>query len=306
MSDRIIICIPTLNRPNMLHVCLTETGKLLRPDGYEIEVLVADNDMSGSAREICNRISPSYPYRLHYIIEPERGLSSIRNRLLKEALLLNAGWIAFIDDDELPEPNWLVNFAKGVAEYAPDVLSGPLVQINEGRNPPRPDGLKTKHITGSTPRHIAANNVMFKAGLVAGQSLRFDPYYNFIGGEDFDFFARSKALGNCHVWIADAIVYETVPPERTTKRYLFYRHFTGGINAVLRYKKMHNALLSWAHYIPKVIGKLSGSLFYFFRGMLFPGKEGLGKSIKAFANACGYLAGLMNVIVERYRKIDGN
>ena len=306
MSDKIAVCIPTLNRPNMLYACLAETGKIVCPDKYEIIVIVADNDASATARKICDRVSPSYSYPLHYVVEPERGLSSIRNRLLKEALSLNADWIAFIDDDEIPEPNWLVKFTEAIAEYAPDVLSGPLVQFNEGEDRPSVNKLQIKRTTGSTPRHIATNNVMFKARLVSEQNLTFDPFYNFIGGEDFDFFSRSLSLGNRHVWIAEAIVYETVPPERMTKRYLFHRHFTGGINAVLRYKKLHNVLLSWARYLPKIFGKLFGSLIYLFGGILFPGSNYLKKSIKAFASACGYVAGLLNIIVERYGKIDGN
>lgn len=306
MADKIVICIPTFKRPNMLRSCLTQTGKVLCPAGYEINVAVADNDASGSGREVCNHISQSYPYPLHYVIEPERGLSSIRNRLLNEALLLGADWIAFIDDDELPHENWLLSFAGGISTYSPDVLSGPLIQFNEGEVPPVPDGLRIKHATGTTPRHIATNNVMIKARLVAEQGLMFDPYFNFIGGEDFDFFSRSKSLGNRHVWIAEALVYETVPRERMTNRYLFYRHFTGGINAVLRYRKTHNIWSAWVRYAPKLLGKLAGSLFYLIRGILSPGKDYIKKSIKAFANTCGYLSGLMNMVVERYRKIDGN
>ena len=290
----------------MLQACLTAAGEVVCPDGYEIMAAVADNDIHGSARGTCNRVQSLFPYRLHYVIEPERGLSSVRNRLLNEAVQLDADWLAFIDDDELPHKMWLVNFTRNIPAYSPDVLCGPLVQFNEGETPPAPDELHVKRPTGSVPRHTATNNVMFKAKLAAAQGLRFDPYFNFIGGEDFDFFSRSKALGNRHVWIAEAIVYEAVPPERTTNRYLFYRHFTGGINAVLRYRKTHNLLSTWARYAPKVLGKLAGSLFYLIRGVLPSGGKHIKKSIKAVANTCGYLAGLMNIVVERYRKIDGN
>ena len=128
--ENIAICIPTCQRPNMLRACLLETGKITCPDGFKINVIVADNDASGSASKVCDDLV--LPFPLHYVIEPERGLASVRNRLLKEAILLDANWIAFIDDDEMPDPQWLLNFAIGITRYSPDVLTGPLVQFNEG------------------------------------------------------------------------------------------------------------------------------------------------------------------------------
>ena len=91
---------------------------------------------------------------------------------------------------------------------------------------------------GTSPRHIAAGNVIIKKRLVSELGLTFDPYYNFIGGEDFDYFDKAIKLGCTAVWINEAIIFEKILPERETFRYKIFRHYTGWINNVLRYKKI--------------------------------------------------------------------
>ena len=76
----------------------------------------------------------------------------------------------------------------------------------------------------------------------------FDLFYNFIGGEDFDFFNRSKNSDAQHIWAAEALVYETITEDRNSLTYLSYRHFTGGINNVLRYKRTHGKIRAWLHF----------------------------------------------------------
>ena len=147
---------------------------------------------------------------------------------------------------------------------------------------------------------------MFRSTLVSEQDLWFDRYYDFIGGEDFDFFNRSKQRRNRHVWSPAAVVYELVPPERTTLRYLFFRHFTGAINNVLRYRRIRGHLPAWGHFLPKLAGKLLGAPLFAVAGALTLNRETGRKAVKMLASGLGYGAGLLNIVVERYRDIDGN
>ena len=159
---------------------------------------------------------------------------------------------------------------------------------------------RSRRETGSVPRHVACNNVVFSTRLAAVQGLRFDPRFDFLGGEDFDFFDASSRSGNLHVWTAEAVVYETVPPERATARYLFLRHFSGAINSVVRYRKERSAPRAWLHFGIKSLGKLAGAcaalLCWPFRG-----RAALHEFVKRLANAAGYLSALANVRIERYR-----
>ena len=108
-----------------------------------------------------------------------------------------------------------------MAQFKADVCSGPVRQVGINAEEEK------RAQTGSRPRHVSTNNVVFRASLVSRQGLRFDPYFNFIGGEDFDFFERSNDIGNQHIWVDEALVLEAVTEQRESLAYLFYRHCSG-------------------------------------------------------------------------------
>jgi succinoglycan biosynthesis protein ExoM len=128
----IAVCIPTCRRPRMLADCLAAVARLISPGGCIVSVVIADNDAGESARAQVEGLRPTFPWPLHYVVEPERGLAAVRNRLLHAALDLKADWIAFLDDDETPAPDWLGALYRTAREHQADVVTGPLVPI---RNP---------------------------------------------------------------------------------------------------------------------------------------------------------------------------
>jgi glycosyltransferase involved in cell wall biosynthesis len=63
------------------------------------EVLVVDNNSKDKTQQVVE----SYP-QVRYVFEPQQGAAFARSRAVKET----AGqWIAFIDDDTLPDQNWV-------------------------------------------------------------------------------------------------------------------------------------------------------------------------------------------------------
>lgn len=298
-AGRVAICIPTFRRNDRLSDCLASIARLRAPRSLQCEVIVADNDAGGGARTVCERQCGALPCPLHYVVEPQRGLVYIRNRLLDEAATRGAGWIAFIDDDEIAETHWLERHLDALRRFAADVASGPVIQDEPGA--PADGRLPSRGPTGSTPRHVACNNVVFSMRLAREQRLRFDPRFNFMGGEDFEFFERSQRLGNRHIWVAEAVVFEPVPPERATWGYLFKRHFSGAINSVVRFRTSHGAIRTWLHFTVKAAGKALGAVLALLCACLYGHRRNLQDAVKRCANALGYVGGLFNVIVERYR-----
>jgi succinoglycan biosynthesis protein ExoM len=296
----IAICIATYKRPSMLLNCIKAIIQIERPEKYNIIIIVVDNDENESARNIIESESLSKIDNIYYTVEINRGIASARNRLLKEACKYDAEYIGFIDDDEFPDSKWLVNHLKAFNEYDADIVAGPVIPTYETTASEKIK-IDIKHTTGYTLRNVAAGNVIFKNLLVSTDNLQFDIYYNFIGGEDFDFFDRATKLGRRKVWCSEAIIYETIPEERRTIKYLFYRHFTGAINNVMYYKKKNHSLIAWPHFLIKSSGKLFGSLAAFLIYILTLNNDRLEKSIIKFASATGYISGLLNIIIERYR-----
>ena len=283
----------------MLRDCLGAVNALRIPERLRVDIVVADNDAGGGAQHLCAELREAFVSPLHYVVEPQRGLASVRNRLLEEALRLDADWIAFVDDDERPEPDWLERHMEALQRYQADVSSGPVIPAGPGQMPG--DQGRSHRPTGSTPRNVACNNVVFRGTLAREQRLRFDARFNFIGGEDFEFFERSSRSGNKHVWVAEAVVIETIPSDRATWRYLFTRHFSGATNAVVRYRKTHGGALTWLHFVIKAAGKFLGAGVSLLCALLCARRRFAQSAVKQFANSLGYLSGLCNLTFERYR-----
>ena len=263
----VAICVATFKRPELLRNCLVSIGQITIPEGYTPIIIVVDNDSGGSGEISFNEAIKKIDFELYYNIEAERGISSARNRLLKEALNHHADFIGFIDDDEFPHSSWLNKHMMSINDFNADVVTGPVIPVDN--NEPLDEKLfNNKFKTGHTPRHVAAGNVLFKSKLVNDDKLWFDTKYNFTGGEDFHFFDRSSVKGHVHIWVAEAIIYETIPEERRTKKYLFFRHFTGAINNVLQYKMNNETFSVWVHFILKATGKLIGSIVCFITYLL--------------------------------------
>ena len=300
VEKTIVICVATYNRSELLKNCLSKINALNVPANYKSIVIVVDNDVNESAKAICDTIKNKSSIPLYYFCEPNRGISNARNRLIQEALKFNPLLICFIDDDEFPAADWLEKHTDAITEYNADVTTGPVVPVYELIPD---DNIKIKHkfSTGHVPRHVAAGNVMFKSSLIQNQNLWFDKKYNFTGGEDFHFFDRSSKFGNKHIWVKDAIIYETVLEERRTRRYLFFRHFTGAINNVLQYRSNNGLFASWLHFSLKIIGKIFGAFMAFVAAIFTMNNKKIDKSIVKFASAAGYVSGLLNIIIERYK-----
>jgi glycosyltransferase involved in cell wall biosynthesis len=281
-------------------MCLSAIANLQVPENYYLEIVVVDNDKNESANSLCSELKIKLNIPLHYLVQTERGLSSVRNSLLEKSIELEARLIAFIDDDEQPATEWLLQIVQAMNKYDADVCTGPVLEIDTEYLSAHKKALTT----GSKSRHVSTNNVLFKTALVTIQGLRFDPFYNFIGGEDFDFFERSAKLGNKHIWVAEALIFEVIPEQRKKISYLFYRHFTGGINSILRYKRSNPSWHAWLRFSPKIAGKLIGAILTLILGLVKLNKEYFYSSIKKLASGIGYFAGLLNIVVERYRNIE--
>lgn len=93
-----IVC--THNRDNYLGAAL---DSLLEQDFTEVyEVIVVDNRSSDRTAEVVAARQPNS--RLHYVYEPELGLSVARNT---GARIARGTVLAYLDDDAIASPHWL-------------------------------------------------------------------------------------------------------------------------------------------------------------------------------------------------------
>jgi succinoglycan biosynthesis protein ExoM len=221
----IAICIATFKRPAGLRALMLGINGLIRTEGIDFSVLVVDNDARGSAQPVFNELSKELNYPVRYVLEQERGLSSARNRALDNAMWADA--VAFIDDDEVPDPSWLNELVTAQQHYGADVVRGTVVSrfaravpewIAKGNFFERP-----RLATGTVLKEAATSNVLICTQVLRRTGLRFDPQFSLSGSEDTDFFIELASSGVLIIAANSAIVYETIPPERANARWLSRR-----------------------------------------------------------------------------------
>ena len=268
MRSDIAICIASFRRPRGLDRLLDAiAGQELPEPAPAMLVVVADNDAAGSAREVARAERPGLARPVAYVVEPRRGIPQARNAALAVGLE-RAEWIAFVDDDEVPEPGWLAALIDAQRRSGADAVTGPVVPdferpppgwVLDGRffgTPPAADG---------TPVATAAtNNALVRAKCLRDVGARFDEGFvkgDIEGvGEDNELFERLAARGATIVWAAAAVVRERVPPDRATLRWLLARGRRCG-RARTRIDRLHRRPSRVARVVREALGSLLSGAF---------------------------------------------
>jgi succinoglycan biosynthesis protein ExoM len=232
-EERVAVCICTYKRPALL-TRLLEKLEQQRTDGlFSIAVTVVDNDVHGSGRDAVRLASSKSRIPIAYHMEPERSISLARNRSVESS---EGGLVAMIDDDEFPDPEWLINHYKALGG---STASGVLGPVRSSFDVPPPAWLvksgllaRKEFVTGerlTDARFTRTGNVLFRRSLFADPGNRFDPAFGRTGGGDAAFFKRMIEKGHVFIWCNEAVVYETVLPERQVRSYYLKRAFTRGM-----------------------------------------------------------------------------
>jgi glycosyltransferase involved in cell wall biosynthesis len=131
-ADEITVCICSYRRPELLARLLAALA-VQRADGlFTFCCAVVDNDASGSARAVVERLQPTFPVPIRYAVEPARNFALARNRALS---LVSGKFLAFIDDDEVPREDWLMQLWRTLHQFRADAVLGPVRPYFESRPP---------------------------------------------------------------------------------------------------------------------------------------------------------------------------
>ncbi|MBW4427333.1 MAG: hormogonium polysaccharide biosynthesis glycosyltransferase HpsE [Nostoc desertorum CM1-VF14] len=120
----ISVAIPAYNGatrlPKLLDKLLTQTGV----EKLKWEIIIVDNNSSDNTFEIIQNYQKIYDGKFHlrYFLETEQGAAFARLRAVREA---RGELIAFLDDDNLPAPDWLAEaYAFGLEHSQAGAWSG--------------------------------------------------------------------------------------------------------------------------------------------------------------------------------------
>ncbi len=239
MNLKYTVALCTHNHADRLIRTLSDLSRL-KPPTAGWELLLVDNASSDSTAAIL--ADPGWHPRsaeVRIVHEETLGLSHARNRAIEEA---HGEYLLFMDDDETPDPEWLLAYEAAIREHAPDALGGRIEVLFEGERP----GWLTDELLGFLGQldHGAADwltreNTPFYGGNFVVRKDLFTRVGGFDtglgrrglaneGGEDTEFYRRLIGAG-CRVrWVPEAVIHHRIQATKLRRGYFLDLHYRQG------------------------------------------------------------------------------
>jgi succinoglycan biosynthesis protein ExoM len=226
VRDHVSVCVCTFKRPDMLRQLLRTLSRQDTRELIDYSVIVIDNDAGGSGRACVEQARQELAMDIAYEVEPTNTIPAARNHALR---LATGNYIGIIDDDEIAPADWLVTLYNAINAFGVDGALGPVHPFFAHVPPPWlvKSGLCERPVirTGTLLRwdDTRTGNVLLKRAVFTTHALRFDENCR-TSGSDKEFFREAMDRGSRFVAVAEAPVFEHVPPERQTFSYYVRRN----------------------------------------------------------------------------------
>jgi GT2 family glycosyltransferase len=304
------IGIITCKRPKGLRTLLEGLCKQSIPSGCKAKIVIVNNDLEShdTVRALVEAIEPHSQLKIALHLEPTRGISQARNKLI--AITAQEDALIFIDDDEYPCENWLACLVATWKQTGADIVTGPVQGVLPADAPAWALRSRTyndyrNHQTGTDVQKAYTNNT-----LVSGQVLRalqpaFDPAFSLTGSEDIHYFQRALRAGFKIVWCAEAIVFETVPHSRLSLWWLTKRSFRNGAGDAIVRLRLNRGFMSYGRVFLMGCGRIVYGLQHIgigiFRANYFYSVRGY----RLLISGIGTYAGIFGLNYQEYKRIHG-
>jgi len=293
------ICIATYKRHRYLKELL-ERLDLLKIRFYsllQIDVIVVDNDDLCSAKETVEKFKSISHLKVKYATESRKGVTYARNRAIK-LIDRNSDYVIMIDDDEIPDKNWIDELLRVQAEWDADIVTGPVFPLYDADVPEwviNGGFFKPQRIPCGTLRSACfTNNVLIKADILRYLSEPFDNRLASKGAEDTYLFMKLSRFGKKIRWADKAVVRERIPSSRANVQWLLKRNFWGWSSYSLFEKKLYPSARRQIIRTLKGVGLILNGTSQIVPGVLL-GKSYIIKSLVNIAKGAGTLAGLLGI-----------
>lgn len=206
----ISVIIPTCDRNDLLARCLTALSPARQTfPAADYQVIVSDDGFARDARQL---VQQEYSW-VRWVPGPRKGPASNRNCGAREAA---GDWLAFVDDDCVPDPAWIEEIFRAIQIDAPDIIEGKTI-CPEKRDDPFEEHVE--NLTGGLywSCNLAVRRTVFL------QLHGFDEDFLQAGGEDMEFAWRIKKLGLRTAFASRAVVFH--PVRRLTWKRIWWRTF---------------------------------------------------------------------------------
>jgi glycosyltransferase involved in cell wall biosynthesis len=298
------ILVATYRRPDTLQVLLDQLEEIVAspPAGWSVDVVVCDNDPDASAKTTCvDRTRAPI-----YVHEPTPGIAAARNALVEAAPDVSV--IAFIDDDERPEPGWLGALLAAFERYDADVVTGPVISDFDVTPPSwlAPSFDRPRQATGTAVEWPRTGNVLIRRAALEQPPLRFRLEYGMTGGSDSMLFLELARRGASMLWCDEAVVHEAVPAGRTTLRWVLRRSFRLGNTHTRFDRDLHGTPRVMALRAVKAVGWMATGVVRVVAGAVRVDRRGVVVGAERVWRGAGMLAAFGGVRFAEYRRRGGS
>jgi glycosyltransferase involved in cell wall biosynthesis len=213
----ISVVVPTYNNAEMLSGALASLICQETDGQFSYEILVIDNGSSDGTRAVVSEIASYSQVPVRYVCEEGHGIAHARNRGVSES---RGKWIAWFDDDQLADNDWLKSLLAFAMQMGADCVAGTRL-LDLPLEQPSPLGLVCRGLLGEDNHHEAPAICRGKAIPGFGYILMARTVFDSIGlfdtsmlwsGEDTDILLRARAAG-FDLWATpNAVVHHVILP----------------------------------------------------------------------------------------------
>lgn len=307
---KVVIGITTCQRPIMLERALRSL-ETLETDA-EVEVLVADNDAEKQEGiKIVNQLESSgYRFKLNRIVVHEAGIPFARNAIVENAFAdSSVDFLAFMDDDQWVEPQWLTALLAMQQVTDADVVAASVIaeffiqphQWVIGCNVYE----RKRDTQGTVDIVYGTGGILLSKHLLSLLDLPwFDPAFALTGGSDAELFHRFRLQGARFARAAEARIHETYPASRLTLRWALQRAYRIGGADLRIIRKHHPGLRPLLVELVKIVGVFAIAPILLLLNLGRSGRQV--DALCKIARAGGKIAALFGSQYREYATIHGH
>jgi succinoglycan biosynthesis protein ExoM len=234
MAD-VTVAVLSYDRIDLLERTLLGVLNQRVPSGFTYDIVVADNHPDRLAEPVVARLSAAAERSIRYVANPVRNISIIRNVAIDAARGVSP-MIAFVDDDECPEPGWVAALHACLQRTGADAAFGPKYPDFEAGHPPSwdPEGWYFTcdfRMPADSPivmfgqrrrrgKGLGSGNSIFRMATSFADAQPFNESFGNAGGEDTELLFRLAREGKRFVWCPDAKVHEFMQATRANYPYM--------------------------------------------------------------------------------------
>jgi succinoglycan biosynthesis protein ExoM len=304
----VAVCTPTYRRPAGLARLGDSLAALEVPPQVSVSWLVVNND-ADEVIELSSSIAGTMPTVVEN--EPTKGIAAARNRAVQWCRAHGVDWIVWLDDDELPESNWLVEAFRTQETTSADVVAGPCHPRFEGEPPSwcRAGRFferdRFEHNQVFPFNHARTSGILVRTSMIPPGPEPFDLRLNEAGGSDRVCFTEMDRCGARFVWCDLAWVTEVIPQSRLTVRWLLRRSYRIGTTRSLALVYLDRP--STPRRIRRALGgvaRIGSGIVLLVRGVP-EGRVGVIRGLRRVALGAGLITGVFGLRYQEYRTTHG-